>query len=269
MQTLYRIRSVRSLAVLFVGCFVCSSVSITYGQSPDAVIRLANDVTVERIAEGVWLHTSYYDLLRLKHVPANGLIVIDGPDAVMIDTPWTDEQTAVLFDWVAREHKAAIRKVVPTHSHIDCAGGLAEAHRRGADSFALQKTADILAKAKKPAPKNWFTERMSLACGDIRIEPAFLGGGHTIDNIVVWLPSKKMLFGGCLVKAQNAKNLGNISESDLAAYPKTLKKVKETYPDAKIVIPGHGQPGGLDLIEHTINLCEPTATHETKEREPR
>jgi len=258
MQTRYCTRSVRSLTVLVVACFVCSTVSITGAQSPQAVIRLADDVTVERIAAGIWLHTSYYDLLQLKNVPANGLIVIDGQDAVMIDTPWTDEQTAVLFDWVAREHKAAVRKVVPTHSHIDCAGGLAEAHRRGADSFALQKTAEILAAAKKPAPKNWFTGRMSLACGDTRIEPAFFGGGHTIDNIVVWIPAKKMLFGGCLVKALNAKNLGNISESDLTAFPKTLKKVKEAYPDAKTVIPGHGQPAGLNLIDHTINLCEDT-----------
>ncbi|MFH1717597.1 MAG: subclass B1 metallo-beta-lactamase [Planctomycetota bacterium] len=258
MQTLYRARFVGGFVALFLGCFVSSGVSVTHAQSNNAAIRLADDVTVTRLADGVWLHTTYYDLLRLKHVPANGLIVINGPDAVMIDTPWTDEQTGVLFDWVAREHKAAIRKVVPTHSHIDCAGGLAEAHRRGADSFALQKTADILAKAGKPAPQNWFTERMSLACGDTRVEAAFLGGGHTIDNIVVWIPAKKMLFGGCLVKALNAKNLGNISESDLPAFPKTLKKVKEAYPDAKIVIPGHGQPAGLDLIDHTIKLCEAT-----------
>jgi len=73
---------------------------------------------------------------------------------------------------------------------------------------------------------------------------------------VVWIPAKKVLFGGCLVKALNAKNLGNTTEADLTAYPKTLKKVKETYPDAKTVIPGHGQPGSLELIDHTINLCK-------------
>jgi metallo-beta-lactamase class B len=174
---------------------------------------------------------------------------------MMIDLPWTDAQAEVLFNWVAREEKAAIQKVVPTHFHIDCAGGLAEAHRRGAESFALEKTVELLKKDNKPVPKNWFTERMSLGCGDMRVELAFLGGGHTIDNIVAWIPAKKILFAGCLVKSLNAKNIGNIEDADFISYPETLKKVRERYSEAKIVVPGHGQPGGLDLIDHTINLC--------------
>jgi metallo-beta-lactamase class B len=159
---------------------------------------------------------------------------------MMIDLPWTDAQAGVLFDWVAREQKATIQKVVPTHFHVDCAGGLAEAHRRGAESFALEKTAELLKKMNKPVPKNWFAERMSLSCGDTRVELAFPGGGHTVDNIVAWIPAREILFGGCLVKALNAKNIGNTEDADLASYPATLRKVKERYPEAKIVVPGRG-----------------------------
>jgi glyoxylase-like metal-dependent hydrolase (beta-lactamase superfamily II) len=96
---------------------------------------------------------------------------------------------------------------------------------------------------------------MSLSCGDTRVELAFLGAGHTIDNIVVWIPKKKILFGGCLIKSQNAGNLGNTKEADLMSYPVTLKKVREQYSEVKIVIPGHGRPGGIELIDHTIELC--------------
>jgi len=156
---------------------------------------------------------------------------------------------------VTKEHGAVVERVVPTHSHIDCVGGLAEAHRRGADSFALEKTAEILRQTNKPTPRNWFVERMSLSCGDNRVELSFLGGGHTIDNIVAWIPAMKILFGGCLVKSLNARNLGNTKEADLMSYPATLKKVREKYSEAKIVIPGHGQPGGIELIDHTIKLC--------------
>jgi metallo-beta-lactamase class B len=229
--------------------------SAAYSQSDDPDVRLSNDIVLRRLAEGVWLHTTYYDISGLRNVPANGLIVIDGKHAMMIDLPWTDEQTRLLFDWVAREHGAVIEKVVPTHSHIDCAGGLAEAHRQGADSFALEKTAEILKRTNKPIPRNWFTKRMSLSCGDTNVELAYLGGGHTIDNIVAWIPKKKILFGGCLIKSQNAKNLGNIKEADLMSYPATLKKVREKYSEAKIVIPGHGRPGGIELVDHTIELC--------------
>jgi metallo-beta-lactamase class B len=236
-------------------CLICTGFSTAYGQSDDAEIRLSDNVTVRRLAEGVWLHMAYFDISGLRNVPANGLIVIDDKHAMMIDLPWTDEQAGVLFEWLAKQHNAVVEKVVPTHSHIDCAGGLAEAHRRGADSFALEKTAEILKQTNKPMPKNWFVERMSLSCGNTRVELSFLGGGHTVDNIVAWIPARKILFGGCLVKSLNAKNLGNIEESDLVSYPATLKKVKERYPDAKIVIPGHGRPGGLNLIDHTIRLC--------------
>jgi metallo-beta-lactamase class B len=254
MEMQYCVQRVRILGVLFLGC-VLFAVSATYSQSDGAEVRLSGDVTVRKLGEGVWLHTTYFDIAGFQHVPANGLIVIDGRSAMMIDLPWTDEQAGVLFDWVTREHKATIQKVVPTHFHIDCAGGLAEAHRRGAESFALEKTVELLKKDNKPVPKNWFTERMGLSCGDTHVELAFLGGGHTVDNILVWIPAKKILFGGCLVKSLNARDLGNTEDGDLVAYPKTLKKVKEKYPDAKIVVPGHGRPGGLDLIDHTIRLC--------------
>jgi len=255
MQIMHRVRYIRDFVILFLVFVLGVNTSTIGSQSDNAGIRLADDVTVRRLAEGVWLHTTYFDISGLRNVPANGLIVIDGKHAMMIDLPWTDEQAGVLFDWVAREHKATIQKVVPTHFHIDCAGGLAEAHRRGADSFALEKTVEILKRTNKPVPRNWFTERMSLGCGDTCVELAFLGGGHTVDNIVAWIPARKILFGGCLVKSLNAKNLGNTEEADLINYPATLKKVKEKYTDAKVVVPGHGRPGGIDLIDHTIRLC--------------
>ena len=201
MGTSRYIRNVRAFVVLLLVCIIYRGVSVTYSQSDNAGIRLADNVTVRRLAEGVWLHTTYFDISGVRNVPANGLIVIDGKHAMMIDLPWTDEQTGLLFDWVAKEHDAAVEKVVPTHSHIDCTGGLAEAHRRGSDSFAMQKTAEILKHTNKPVPKNWFTRRMSLSCGDTRVELEFLGAGHTIDNIVAWIPKKKILFGGCLIKS--------------------------------------------------------------------
>ena len=59
-----------------------------------------------------------------------------------------------------------------------------------------------------------------------------------------------------MVRARNARNLGNITEADLDSWPKTLRKVKEAYSEAKIVVPGHGGHGGVELIEHTIELCK-------------
>ena len=254
MKIMCRSPFARGIVVLLLMYLFGFGIDFADSESNNSIMNLARDVRVEKLAEGLWLHTTYYDISGLRNVPANGLIVIDSKHAIMIDLPWTDEQAGVLFDWVVKEHSAVLEKVVPTHFHIDCAGGLAEAHRRGADSFALEKTAEILKRTNKLVPRNWFTERISLSCGDTRVELAFLGGGHTVDNIVAWIPSRKILFGGCLIKSLNAKDIGNTEDADLVNYPITLKKVKERYSDAKIVVPGHGRPGGIDLIDHTIRL---------------
>jgi len=42
----------------------------------------------------------------------------------------------------------------------------------------------------------------------------------------------------------------------LAEYPKTLRELKSLYADAITVVAGHGDPGGLELIDHTLTLCE-------------
>ena len=123
-----------TLAVLVAGSLTFAGVSVTYPQSENGQIRLSDEVVVRKLAEQIWLHTTFFDIAGMQRVAANGLVVIDGQEAIMIDLPWTDEQTGILCDWVARERDATIKKVVSTHSHIDCAGGLAEAHRRGADS---------------------------------------------------------------------------------------------------------------------------------------
>ena len=80
------------------------------------------------------------------------------------------------------------------------------------------------------------------------------GGGHTVDNTVVWIPNEKILYAGCLVKEISSKTLGNTSEADLNAYPKTLQNLLDKYPDAETVVPGHGQCGSMDLVRHTLEL---------------
>ena len=59
-----------------------------------------------------------------------------------------------------------------------------------------------------------------------------------------------------MVKSLDSNSLGNTKDGDLAAYPATLRKVQVAYPQARIVVPGHGDWGGPELIEHTLRLCE-------------
>lgn len=243
-----RLGMVVTMLVLFTGCThrIESNMHAT---------KLSDNVEVSPIAECIWLHTTYHQLPGLGCYPASGIIVISGHDSVMIDLPWTNKQTGILFDWIEKKHKANVKAVVPTHSHSDCTGGLAKAHKRGAESWAFIETIKKLQKGKRAVPRNGFAKTKRLECGETVIELAYLGGGHSADNIVAWIPSQKILFGGCLVKSLESTNLGNTKEADLGNYPKTLEKVLKKYSEAKVVVPGHGKPGNLQLIKHTIELC--------------
>ena len=218
-------------------------------------IRVSDDVTLQPIAPGVWVHTTYFDVPDYGRVGANGLVVVSDKEAVLIDLPWTDEQTAALFDWVAENSGATIKVVVPTHFHRDCMGGLAEAHRRGATSYGLDKTIAFAREDHLPVPKCPFKLRTAIHCGKEIILLVYLGAGHTTDNIVAWLPRQRVLFGGCLVKSLDEQSLGNTSDGDLTAYPITLRKMQTAYRSSKIVVPGHGDWGGPELIDHTVKLC--------------
>jgi len=229
--------------------------AVGFVAAADHALDLGEDLRVEPVAPGVFRHVSVRVVPDFGPVPANGLIVIGDDAAALIDTPWTDTQTARLFDYVEGEFGVKILHVVPTHSHGDCAGGLAEAHRRGARSHALQLTADLAEKAGEPIPQRTFAERDRFSLGGIDVELRYFGGGHTRDNIVAWLPQRKLLFGGCLVK-RSGGSAGYTAEADLAAWPGTLRKVIAAYPEMRIVVPGHGSPGTIDYLNYTLELAE-------------
>jgi len=225
------------------------------GSSPAEAITISNDITLHPLGEGVWVHTTWFDLPHYGRCPANGLLVVDGPEALLIDLPWTDGLTATLCDWIAENLGATVETVIPTHFHQDCMGGLAEAHRRGAVSYAWDKTVAIARQKGLPIPQIPCRSQTLIRCGTSLVMVLHPGAGHTTDNVVAWLPVQKILFGGCLVKSLDSTSLGNVEDGDVGAYPATLRKVQAAYPQARIVVPGHGRWGGPELIDHTLGLC--------------
>ncbi len=219
-------------------------------------ITLNKGIEFERLTEHIWLHTTYTDYPGYGRTPANGLIVVDGATAAMIDTPWNDEQTGLIFDWAEQTLHVAIKHIIVGHAHEDCLGGLAEAHRRGAASYSLDRTQKLAKSAGYAIPQKGFAESLTVTLEKTELILNYFGGGHTVDNIVVWIPSEKTLFGGCLVKAAGSKNLGNTADADLKGWPETVKKVIAAFPDAEIIVPGHGAPGGQELLTLTLALSE-------------
>jgi metallo-beta-lactamase class B len=219
-------------------------------------VRVSDDLELTKLPGNAYIHTSYMKLPGYGRVPANGLVYFTRDSAYIVDTPWNDAQTRELIFWIRKNLDVNIAGVIVTHSHNDCMGGLNEIHRRGIKTYSSELTSEIAARNKLPVPENTFGQILRLGTEGSEIVAGYYGAGHTADNIVVWVPSEKILFGGCLVKTFGARDLGNISEADLDRWPHTLKKLLELYPGAKVVIPGHGSHGGIELIRHTIELLK-------------
>jgi metallo-beta-lactamase class B len=221
------------------------------GEPPETI---REDLEVERLAEGVWRHVSYEELEGFGRVPANGLVVVSDGEAALLDTPWTDDQTHALADWVEERLGARLTVVVPTHSHGDCMGGLAAAHDRGARSYASVKTVGIARDKGLPVPKESVDIERDIPLGSRVLEARFVGPGHTVDTLVVWLPAVRILFGGDLVRSAASRSLGFTEEADLEAWPASVEALRRAYGDAALIVPGHGRPGGDELLTHTLEL---------------
>ena len=227
------------LALSLLACVGCA-----HGRA----VRLASDVDVRPLAPGVWLQRTYRDGLA-----ANGLLVETRDSSVLVDAGWNDAQAAALFDFAATRLHRPIRDVIVTHAHVDRIGGAGEALRRGARVHALARTIAHARERRQAIPDVAEPQQSALTIGGVTLELFYPGAGHTDDNLVVWLPATRVLYGGCFLKPGAATDLGNIADADVGAWPASLARVAERAPHPAIVVPGHGALGG-DPIARTAAL---------------
>ena len=228
--------------------------SAAFAQNNEKKITINSDLEIVQLTPNIYVHISYVEFTGFGRVPCNGMILTDGNKAFMFDTPATELLTQQLVEWITQTLKLKIEGFIPNHWHSDCMGGLAYLQRIGIESYANQMTIDIAKTKNLPVPAHGFKDSLTLNLGNHEIDCYYPGAAHSMDNIVVWIPSEKVLFAGCLVKELNATGLGNTVDGDLKEYPHTVEKILQKFPDAKIVIPGHGAFGGIELIRHTKEL---------------
>jgi len=240
---------------IFIGLFIGLIQLSGFSQPDYQTIKISKDVELIKINENAYVHVSYFNPPNYGRIDANGLILINNKEAFLFDSPWTDSMTMDLVKYIVDTMKLKIVGFIPNHWHVDCMGGLGFIQSQNIESYANQMTIDIAKSKGLAIPNHGFKDSLQLQFGDRLIKCYYLGAAHSLDNIVVWIPSEEILFAGCMIKSINSKDLGNTADGDLIAYPKTIESLIKKFPNAKIVIPGHGQFGGLDLISHTIDMA--------------
>ncbi|HYH04203.1 MAG TPA: subclass B1 metallo-beta-lactamase [Bacillota bacterium] len=218
----------------------------------------SNKVELTKIKHQIWLHTSYSNYMG-NLIPSYGLLAISNAGIVLVDTPWTNDQTKELLKMVKDKFNKPIKLAIFTHWHGDRIGGIGTLTAEHIETASTAATAELAVKAGFQKPQTMIDPKVEvLKVGDLSFETYFPGPGHTMDNIVVYFPKTRVLYGGCLVKPMNSPNLGNIADGDVTQYPHTIREVMRRYPKAKIVIANHGTNpwGDFGLLQHTLQLAE-------------
>ena len=213
----------------------------------------AQKVLLKQLSENTFVHTSYLQTDDYGHVPCNGLVVRNGQQALIFDTPTDDQSAKELIRLVQDSLLCKIMTVVPTHFHSDCLGGLKAFHEAGIPSIANELTLELAKNSGVEIPKNGFRDSLILEIGRGKVVIKFLGQGHTRDNVVGYFPSEDVLFGGCLIKELDASK-GYLGDANVDEWSATVKKVKKEFPRVKRVVPGHGEAGDSSLLDYTQKL---------------
>ena len=242
--------------------------------------EITDELVLRKIEDNAFLVTHVFPW------PGNSLLVkVSESDFILVDTPWTNEATKVLLEWIRDQLGDINLIVINTHFHMDNLGGneylqsqnipcygsyLTKKLLEEKGEVVLERTLQILSESKYKkyydvykenqfvAPDHLFNidEGMTLKIGDETIEIFYPGPGHTDDNIVVYFKNRNLLFGGCLIRSLNAGSVGTASDGNMEEWPNSVKKLIEKYKDCKIVVPGHGAWGDISLLHHTVKLFE-------------
>lgn len=217
-----------------------------------------SSLEIKQLTGDFYIYTTFNDFNGTLF-PANGMYVISGQGAILIDTPWDQSQFQPLLDSIYKRHGKKVTHCIATHYHDDRTAGLEYFASRGIKTYSSGQTRELCRKHGEKQARYTFAKDTVFSIGGKRFETFYAGEGHTPDNLSVWFPSEKILYGGCLIKSTENSGLGNIADANLNAWPTTIRRLLEKYPVRNYVIPGHFGWDDKSGLEHTLHLLEQAA----------
>jgi len=178
-----------------------------------------------------------------------------------IDTCSTERRTRTYLSKVEEITGQVPRSVVNTHHHGDHTNGncflpfaTVIGHERCRDEMLK---AGIIGYDGLFEPVEWgdltaappfvtFDGQLNFYVGDLKVELIHLTtAAHTNNDVVAWIPEHRVLFSGDLVF-----NGGTpfVVMGSVAGSLEALDMIAEL--DPEIIVPGHGPPGGIEMIDH-------------------
>ncbi len=224
---------------------------------------------VEEVSPGIF---GYVQLDGSWGLNNTGFIV--GKDGVVaIDTCFTEKRSRWFYGAV---RKAAgdkvIRTLVNTHHHGDHTHGnyvfLPAATIIGHEKCREEVIATQLGTKGMFPGVDWgeivvappvvtFEERLNVYVDDLPVELIFVGPAHTTNDIVAWIPERKVLFSGDIVFNEGTPfaMMGSV-----AGWLEALERLKRL--GIATIVPGHGPvcgPAVLDEVGDYLRMVQDAA----------
>lgn len=223
--------------------------------SDQNIVFESGQLKILKVSQHCYIHESYLQIDGYGSFPCNGLLIMDGGEVIVVDTPADSNASKILLDWISGFDQHKTKALIVNHFHKDCTAGLEVFDRARIESYAHQLTDSILSARQGMRTTSVYSDTLVLELDGLQLKTFFPGSGHSPDNTVTWVEKDKLLFGGCLVKCLGGGK-GNLEDADIGEWPSTIRRLKREFPDLDIVIPGHGDYGGLELLDYTIELFE-------------
>ena len=207
---------------------------------------------------------------------ANAVAVL-GKGAVLLVDPFIAPAHARLLEAALRELTAdPVRFVVLTHHHTDHAlgsgwfagrGAILIAHEACRRRMAAEHSGLIAERRKDPVLAGLFDDAVSvlpgaafegwlpLLLGGVRVEIRHAGHGHTPGDAFLFLPEERVAVCGDLVSNGYHVNYEDASAAGFRVAMDALLALR-----ADTFIPGHGMPGGREIVEKQIRYQQEVST---------
>jgi glyoxylase-like metal-dependent hydrolase (beta-lactamase superfamily II) len=206
---------------------------------------------------------------RYRFYDQNIVAVLDGGDALLVDTRTTHRQAREIVDDLADLGSPRVPVLVNTHGHYDhcfgnrvfrpaviwgherCATMIERSgeRQRAAAAAEIPALAADLAEVELDPPDRTFADRATIELGSRAVELAWLGRGHTDNDIVIRIPDADVLCAGDLLENGAPPYFGDGYPLE---WPATAEAMLPLVDEATVVVPGHGAHAGRAFVEGSL-----------------
>ena len=218
-----------------------------------------------KLADNVYTYVGVKDASPARSFAANAGIVIGRDGVLVVDTLISAKEGERFLADIRKVTDKPIKYVVNTHTHLDHAfvncvfarlGATVISHtadrklleRAGADTlknignFGLKPEDMVGTEIVYPALA--FSDRMQIDLGDETVELIRVAPSHTEGSVVVYIPSKKLLFSGDILFTDFHPFL---ADGDISGWTRTIDALLTM--DVERIIPGHGPLSGKNDLK--------------------